>query len=201
MPETILTLIDESKVNYEADKNIDVHNLHHEWLRQSDLVGSYYKLRAQSENNLDAAKKKVEITKALFDKEKAILELKIRKDPKSFDPGIEKATEGTISALMLINMDKDAACSKAKQDYEKAQEELIEANNKFRMYYAATKMVEERKSSLENTVILWTRNYFSVPDLPRPLIENFPQATIAKRDENTIEMKQALQRTRRGQNE
>lgn len=196
--------VNENDVNYEKDKNVDIHNLHEEFMRNPSLVGKYYKLRGQAEDEMDKARRQVEVSKANLDRAKATLELDIRKNPTNYD-WKDKITEGLISNLMLIYIVKNEDCIKYQKEYTDAQEKLIEAKRKYDIYYSATKAIEERRSSLENLVILWTRNYFSVPNLPKPLLEDFQNTFQDDKDQKSIETRkdfntsdQMIGRTRRG---
>lgn len=196
--------INENDVNYEKDKNVDIHNLHKEFMRNPSLVGNYYKLRGQAEDEMDKARRQVEISKANLDRAKATLELNIRKSPTNYGWS-DKLTENIVSSLILTNLVKDEECIKCQKEYTDAQEKLIDAKRKYDIYYSATKAIEERRSSLENLVILWTRNYFSVPNLPKPLPEDFQNTFQDDKDQKSIEARkvfnnseQMIGRTRRG---
>jgi len=112
--------IDENSVNYEKDKNIDIHNLHEEFMRNPSLVGDYIKLRTQAEDEVETSKRKIEISKANFDRAKAKLELDIRKSPEKYDPAISKLTENIVSSLMLINIVIDEECVKFQKELTEA---------------------------------------------------------------------------------
>ncbi|MBU2685766.1 MAG: hypothetical protein KKF27_21205 [Gammaproteobacteria bacterium] len=195
----MLTQILENSINYEMDKKIDVHNLHEEWLRQPGLCGDYNKLLAQAENDRDKAKERLEVCKANLTEVKARLELNIRKEPEKYDPPTKKsgeinATEGWVSSTILINMKIDDACSKAIQELADAQNALIEANYKVNLYGAGVKAIQDRKAALEHEVYLWSRGYFSVPDLPRPLIEDYQNARLTSQDEAVGILRQIIQK-------
>lgn len=191
---TILDPISEDSVNYSIDKNIDIHNLHEEWRIQPGLVGDYNKLLAQAENERDNIKRKIEVCKANVDESKAKLELGIRKDPKTYDPTApDKITEGWVSSNLILQLKKDPDYVKAIAELSQVQEDLIKANYKVGVYTAGVKAMESRKSALENEVNLWSREYFAVPHLPKPLIENYREMRYGQADDKSDMLRQAGQ--------
>ncbi len=185
-------VINENDIDYEKDKNVDIHNLHQEFMRNPTLVGNYYKLRGQAEEEMDKAKRQVDVSKSNLDRAKAVLELNIRKTPEKYDSQITKLTENIVLSLMLIHLPQDEECAKYQKEYTEAQEKLIDAKRKFDIYYSATKAIEERRSSLENLVTLWSRNYFSVPNLPKPLIEDYQNTFQDDKDQKAIELRKEV---------
>lgn len=189
---SILDPIDESKIDYEKDKWIDVNNLHEEWLRQPGLCGDYNKLLAQAENERDKIKEQIEIARVNMAEARAQLELNIRKTPVLFDLGSDmKVTESWIANTVLIYLKKNEACIAASEALSEAQSNLIEATYKVGLYGAAVKAIIDRKTALQNEVDLWSRNYFSVPNLPRPAPEQYQKARTDAQDTAMETLRQA----------
>lgn len=185
---SLLDEINEQEVDYERDKAIDVANLHTEWLRQPELVGKYNRLEAQAQREVEHVQRKINICKATLAEARARLEIKIRKDPEIYDPPLNKkgelsTTEAWFNSVLLLEQKKDNDCIEAIEALDKAQEALIEVNYKVGIYHAATKAMADKKVALENAVLLWTRNYFAVPNLPRPVTEEYMNLQDTKRDE------------------
>ena len=194
--------VDEAGINYEKDKRIDIHNLHEEWLKQPVLCGDYNRLFAQAEKQKDKAKEQIEICRANLTESKARLELLIRKDPEKYDPPLNKkgeisTTEGWFSAVVLLQSKIDPDCILATEQLSNAQNDFIEANYKLNVYSAAVKMVTDRKAALQNAVDLWSRGYFSVPNLPRPSPEEFRNVQETRRDAIVTEAREQINRRRR----
>lgn len=185
---SLLSQIDEELIDYDRDKAIDVANLHTEWLRQPDLVGKYNKLEAQAQKEVESVQRKINLCKASLAEARAKLEIKIRKDPETYDPPLNKkgelsTTEAWFNSILLLEQKKDKDCIAEANALDKAQEALIEANYKVGVYHAATKAMADKKVALENAVLLWTRTYFAVPNLPRPIAEEYMNLRDIKRDE------------------
>jgi hypothetical protein len=194
----LLEPIDESQVDYNRDKTIDVNKLHEEWLRQPGLCGDYNKILAQAEERRDRVKKKIEICKANLAEQKAILDLMIRKKPEDYDPPINKkgeisTTEAWFVATLLIESKGDEGCVKAAEELSQAQEELIKADLTVAIYNAGVKMIVDKKTSLQNEVDLWTRGYYSVPNLPKPLPEEYINAQELKREDVVAAQRERIQ--------
>jgi len=191
---TILDLIDENKINYEMDKNIDLNELHAEWLRQPGLCGNYNKLLAQAERERDKAKEQIPICKANVDEARARLELDIRKSPVVFGLGDMKVTESWISSTVIVFFKKNEDCVKTAEELVTAQNNLIEANYKVGVYGSGVKAMVDRKAALEKLVDLWSRNYFSVPTAPRPIPEEYQNVRAMEQDEIVEKQREGLQK-------
>ena len=188
--------VDESGIDYEKDKRIDLNNLHEEWFRQPKLCGDYNKLVAQAEKQKEKAKEYLDICKVDVASARARLDLSIRKEPNKYDPPA-KISESWVESAILIQSKINPDCIKAATKLSEAQNELIEVNYKLNVYNAAVKMITDRKAALQNAVDLWSRGYFSVPNLPRPNIEEFRNVQETKRDDVVDEARQQLNMRRR----
>ena len=196
------------QVDYERDKNIDVHNLHQEWLRQHSLAMDYITLESQTEKEKDKIREQLNVAKANLDKAKALLENKIRKTPLDYDPPMKKVKKGKeeaeepdlkeswFASALLINMDEDEDCKVALENYRQLNDELIDVNYKLNLYKGAVKaMGVDRKAGIEGVVALWMKGYFSIPKLPKEVAEG--DFTKQSRDEISQKQGAALNRSRR----
>ena len=199
MSNTLMEPVDENSVNYKRDQLVDINNLHEEWRRQSALSNTYNKLLAQAENELDKAKERLEVNKAETALAKAKLELRVRQTPGDYNvpkkkDGSENPTEGWISNTMIVQEKEDEECINAATKLIESQEALIKANLKVSMYTAGVKTIcYTRKSALEQLVFLWSREYFSVPKLPRPLLDDYQGVNLEEQGEAEAKIRQAIQ--------
>jgi uncharacterized protein YjcR len=81
--------------------------------------------------------------------------LKVRKAPEEF--GLEKATEASISAVILLQY-----------DYQKALRRYHNAEHEADLHQVACEALRHRKSALEAEVQLWSQAYFSKPKERKP---------------------------------
>lgn len=195
---SLLVPVNEDVVDYERDKAIDVTALHEEWFRQPELVGKYNRLLAQAQRDVDLIKRKIDLCKAFMAESRAKLEIKIRKDPEAYDPPLNKkgeisTTEAWFNSVLLLEQRKDPDCIEAYDTLDEAQGALIEANYKVAVYNAGAKTMADKKPALENSVLLWTRGYFAVPNLPRPVAEEYMNLQDTKRDEAVSALREKIQ--------
>jgi hypothetical protein len=125
---------------------IDAFRLDEELLRQARL---FY----EAMDALVEAKDKTLRTKAAFDLAEAELSLAIRKDPGSF--GLEKATENSIGAAVIVN-----------PKYRKAQEAYFDAKHEMDVCDVKVAALEQKKSMLESRVKLAGLESYASPRMP-----------------------------------
>lgn len=134
----------EDLTEYEQDMEIDIDNLHHEWLRQPILYAKYSKL-------VTKAKKKVSIK---HEKVKVVRSELIKKCKKLYD----KPTMQDVESFYRRN-----------KKHKRAKEELTQAEYEFDMLQHTISTLQQRRSALENLVRLHLAQYFEGPSEPRSL--------------------------------
>jgi hypothetical protein len=134
-------------MNYEQDIEIDETALDVEWLGQASLTFKYCRHAAEMERVRDQAKENLNITRAEIDQ-------KIRNNPEKYK--IEKVTEGSISAAILVH-----------EDYKEANQAYIDAIFELNVAKGAVDAFQDRKKALENLVQLHGQSYFAGPKVPR----------------------------------
>jgi hypothetical protein len=115
---------------YEADLEIDKHNIDQELLRQPQLYYDWAKAEAKAEERKDAAKDKLDLVLVEVEDE-------IRSNPERFME--HSATEGAIRAAV----GKDRRVRRAKRKFRKAKSE-------WKILQKAEKAFEMRKRMLES---------------------------------------------------
>jgi hypothetical protein len=136
-------------MNYEEDVRIDEDALDIEWLEQSSLMMKYIQHNIQMQKILDKTEQDLNVLKAEMD-------LDIRSHPEKY--GIEKVTEGSISATILIS-----------KKYKEAYSNFLDIKYEANMAKGAITAFEHKKVSLENLVRLNGQGYFAGPAMPRDI--------------------------------
>jgi len=142
-------------VKERSDFDFDKHALDEEWHRQPKLYYKYACLAADARKEWEEAKNKLKVVEAE-------VSLDIRKNPSVY--GLDKITEGTISATVVI----DARVIEA-------QEAVIEVRHEMDIVDAAVSAMDSRKKALEKEVDLWLANYFSEPKIKSENAEKFEE--------------------------
>ena len=140
-------------LDYREDLEIDLSNLHEEWLRQPMLYSQYAEASAEALRQKDLAKNKLEVVKAQLD-------LAIRSDPAKFELG--KITEAAITNTILLQ-----------EEYQEVYREYIQAKYEFDILCGVVKSFDQRKTALENEVRLWGAQYFAGPKEPVAIGKTF----------------------------
>jgi hypothetical protein len=120
---------------------IDLSNLHLEWLKQPMLRKYWGEAYAEAVNERDTLKKKMEEVKAELD-------FKYRIKWEKLYPAI-KMTEGSLNNI-IISTDL----------YKKVYEQFLEANKNASIIGNVLKTLDDRKYSLDNEVKLFIASYF-----------------------------------------
>lgn len=139
----------EREFNYEEELSINPDALDVEWLAQPSLFMKYAEAASEARHAMDEAKENVDLVKAEVDRE-------IRQDPGAF--GLEKTTEGSISAAVLCH-----------ERYQEAIEKYNQSRFQNDLLMNAVRAFDQRKVALENLVKLHGQSYFSGPSEPRNL--------------------------------
>lgn len=126
------------KNEYELDMEIDLSNLHEEWLKQPMLMTKYSSLHAEAKADADEAHEHVKIVRS-----ELIAKCK-QKNPKMTQQQVE-------------------AWYRTHKKHRRAKKRQIRAELERDLMYAAVQSIQHRKSALENLVKLHGQEYFSVP--------------------------------------
>ena len=155
---------------------IDLHNLHEEWVSQVRMYRHYAEklanARCQYEHaktDKDGAEKDQKLIGAEVD-----LEIR-RNSPDKY--GLEKLTEKTVENLVLTH-----------KRYKSVQDEVfrfqriaIDLGYKVGMLEATIKTLDNRKKALEDTVQLRQSDYFSEPRPPRVVQDEEAKSAFSKK--------------------
>lgn len=135
-------------MKYEEELIIDINALDEEWLHQPQLFMKYAELAAEAEAEAKKAHEKIKIIRS------QLIKL-AQSDPEKHISG-GKATDKNVEAFYRDH-----------EDHKKAKEEFIEAEYRRDLFTSAKSAFYQRKSSLENLVILHGQQYFAGPSVPR----------------------------------
>jgi hypothetical protein len=124
-------------MDYKDDLKINKNKLDIEWIKQPQLYMQYAEQLAEADRKKQQAKEKLEVQKALTDKE-------IREN------ALSKMTEVMVQAGITLD-----------SEYIKVLENYREKCYEYNIVSAAVKAFEQRKSALENLVKLYLSGYFS----------------------------------------
>jgi len=171
----------------ETDKQIDPDALDVDWVDQTNLYYKYSNALNDAINERNDLKLQVERAKENFERVKAQLDLEVREDPDSFS--IPKVTEATVSSAILL----DDRYHKAFEEYLDAKSSLNAAQDIVNRLYSCTSTMEEKKSALEQLVRLLNQQYFSTPNEPRDLSQEYHK----KVKENKNNAKEKIKRRRK----
>ena len=136
-------------MNYEKDIKIDETALDIEWLEQPALFMKYARHYADTMQDLDEAKEKVELVKAELDSD-------IRLNPEDYVLG--KITDAAIANKILCQA-----------SFKKANKEWLTAKHENQVAKGAVDSFNQRKEALENLVKLHGQSYFAGPKVPRDI--------------------------------
>jgi hypothetical protein len=126
---------------------LDIHNLHKEWVRQDKLVGYYGR-------QLAIARRRHEELKASTQVYEAETSRRIRQKPVVY--GIKRPTEAAIKEAVLIEV-------LASKEHDR----LIYAKYKVEMLEVAMRRLEHRKKAISDLVYLRGQEYFAEPKIPK----------------------------------
>lgn len=155
---------------------IDKHNLDEEWVDQPRRFRKYSRLLA-------AAKKKVSLAKAYYELTQAELSVDIKTNPHAH--GLQKApSDPVVKNLVLMH-----------KKTQKAKLALIEAEYEEDQLKADVGALAQRKSALQDLVILQVQDYFAEPKIKgdkkakekmegAKLKEHFKRGRIEKSEED-----------------
>lgn len=136
---------------YELDINVDENALDVELLEQPLLMKKYGDIMAEARREFDFKKEALDAVKAELSKE-------IRADPDAFQLG--KVTENLVSDTIVIQ-----------DSYQKAAEDVVEAQYTYNMARSAFDAIATRKDTLEGLIKLYGMQYFVGPSISRNLSE------------------------------
>jgi hypothetical protein len=126
---------------------LDIYNLHLEWIKQDRLVG-YYGAK------LAKAKRKYEETHSACKVFEAETGRRIRRKPGRY--GVKRLTEAAIKEVVATEL-------LTSQEHEN----LIDSKYEVEMLEAAMRRLEHRKKALSDLVYLHSQQYFAQPTLPK----------------------------------
>ena len=165
-------------MNYEKDLAIDRDRLDWEWLNQPQLFFRYARAATEAKTQADAAKERLELTRANLDSS-------VRGNPDKW--GLSKPTEAAISSAILRD-----------EGYQDEQKVLAKAQADAALLAVAVRAMEQRKSALENLVRLHGQDYFSTPREPDNAKEEVRERIKDRSNQQMVSgMKAAAERRRR----
>lgn len=155
-------------LNYERDLEININELHKEWLRQPNLYYRYAEAWAEANKELGKAKRRLEVVKKEAKKviDETFSELSFAARKGGEDVIGVKPTEASIQAWVLSQERYKEVVEEQEGAVEKATQELIDAQYEVDITHEGIKAFDERKTSLEQEVFLWGGQYFSSPKEP-----------------------------------
>jgi hypothetical protein len=122
----------------------DITRLDEEWILQPKIFHEWAIRLEKANRNIDRAKAALDIIKADLDNA-------IRRSPEKFKLP-EKLTEAVITNTIL-----------RQSKYQEGLQLVEKANYKAGVCKATVNALNQRKSALENLVVLWSRDYFATP--------------------------------------
>lgn len=155
------------KIESNSDESflaIDEYNLEKEWVNQPALYQKYAEKLAKARLRLDEATAALEVITAETDKA-------VRMAPESY--GIDKVTEGSVKATVLMQ-----------EDYQEAVKEVNQCKYQVGIMQAAVTALDHRKKALESLVQLHLSSYYAEPKakgFDREAMEEATKANIRKR--------------------
>lgn len=140
-------------MSYESDIEIDENALDVEWLDQPGIMRRYCDAAAEAQRVMDLAKEQLDFVEAT-------LMRSVRAAPEEYDvkPGSRGITEDSIKEAVRTN-----------EQYRTASRAHITAKYEYEVARGAVRAADHRKTSLENLVGLFGRQYFAGPSVPRDL--------------------------------
>jgi len=164
--------------SYLEDISINPDALDVEWTRQAQTFFKYAELTAKARDKMDRIKETLDVKDAQ-------LGLKIRSNPAAH--GLEKVTEASVQALLLI--DKDRMLTS---------ENLASAKYELEILIAAVRALDQKKAALENLVRLQGQNYFAGPEAPRNIGKEWVKEVERDRARDKVKAAQTLNKTPTG---
>lgn len=151
-------------MSYEADLKIEHDALDIEWLKRPEVAMKYNRLSAEADREVRRLKERLEVIES-----ELVLEMSSQgKDGK-------KPTAQIISAQV-----------KTHPRYKKLFRLLNEAQYEADILKGAVFAFQQRKSALENLVILHGQNYFAGPSVPRDLSTEKIESMRKERANNKV---------------
>lgn len=142
------------------DIHPDPNRLDECWVGQVRLRLAYGLERAEARKALAQAKTDLAVAKSELDVTKAELEVTARKSPEKF--GIEKVTEGSVSAAVMNS-----------SEYQEARDRMFDLQRRIDGFQhevdvldAALDAIDDRKHSLQDLVRLYLADYYGTPKAP-----------------------------------
>jgi len=132
----------ESKMVNREDMEFDKHSLDNEWERQPLLCMKYGELWAEAQFKKDKHKERLDVLRAQLDNNIRTLAAAAQ----------EKITEAAIATKIVLN-----------SEYQKANNEYLEALRDTRLLEVARDAIEHRKKALEKETDLFLSGYWSEP--------------------------------------
>lgn len=159
------------KLNYEKDLEININELHKEWLRQPSLYGRYAMEWADANKLLNKLKRELKVTekeaKKAIDEKFSQLSFEARKGGE--DKIGVKPTEASVQSWIISHPDYKSVVEFQESYVEKVAQKFIDAQYDVDLLSEALKSLEQRKTALEQEVYLWGKKYFSGPIGPYDL--------------------------------
>ncbi len=144
--------------DYTKDLEIDLAELHTEWLRQPVLYMEYAEMAAEASRARDKAKNALDVVKAQLD-------LEIRSDPAKFE--LAKITETAVANVIMI-----------RTEYQESLDRYHQAKYDLDILNAAVRAFDQRKAALENEVRLLAGQYFAGPKEPYDITKDFGKEAL-----------------------
>lgn len=163
----------------ELDRQIDPDQLDVEWLNQSNLFYIHSDALDDKREEFNNQKLMTDRMKETLEYVKAKLELDIRKNPDEYD--LEKSTDAAVKAAIYLQPEYQEAV----ENHFEAREELNRLQNELNRLYTNVNAMSEKRTAMERLVVMLNMQYFSTPNVPRNLSQEF----------------QAYQKTRKTQKE
>jgi hypothetical protein len=144
--------------DFKKDLEIDQFSLDSEWRDQPLRYAEWAEKAVDASFQYDKAKERLDVARADLDQ-------KIRKEPAKY--GIEKFTEGAVSAAIANN-----------KDFQKQNEEVLEAKRNKMLLDIAPIAFEHRKRALEKLTDLFLSKYYA-----EPYVSNNAKTVVEKQSE------------------
>ncbi len=161
------------------DFQIDIRNLHEDWVKQPALRAYWGKIQSEVGNERDLLKKQLEEMKAEKD-------IYFRRNWQELFPDI-KMTESAISNVITLNT-----------EYQEIYDEYLSSIKKVNDVSNIMKTLDDRKYALENEVKLYIANYFDDHNIPDKVKEfvNEKSKEVINNDLKKNERMKKLKKTR-----
>jgi len=141
-----------SELNFAEDVAIDLDDLHEEWRSHAYKRKAYADEVAFLDKQVKQQAKFIDVKKTNVKEATGNLILEIKaQEPKMTVQQVDATVAGHPQLKTV------------EKEYADAQNELINMEYDLNMAKNALKAMDDRKTALENEVILWSRDYFSTP--------------------------------------